>query len=111
MHGQTRILLKGLKEQVHGDVIIEDGIQVLSNSCFHKCIIFWELVTHIAYLPLLGDVKTIKMTVLRSAILAAVVRTQFVVAGHGTCAGGKQLVVATVLVAVMVVHIMGAFLT
>jgi hypothetical protein len=71
--------------------------------------IFWGLVTHIACLPLLGDAKTIKMIVLQSAISAALICTQFVVAGHGTCAGDKQLVVATVAVTVMVVHIVGTF--
>ncbi len=111
MHGQTGILLKGLEEQVHGDVIVEDGIQILRNSRFHKCIIFWGLVTNIAYLPLLGDVITIKMIILRSAIPAACVCAQFFVAEHGTRVGDKQLVVANVAVAVMVVHIMGAFLT
>ncbi len=108
-HGQTGILLKGLEERVHGDVIVKDGIQILKNSCFHKCIIFWGLVTHIAYLPLLGDVETIKMIVLLSAIPATFVRTQFTVTGCKTCAGDKQLVVATAAVAVMVVHVMGAF--
>ncbi len=66
-------------------------------------------MTHIAYLPLLGDVKTIKMIVLRSAIPAAIVCTQFAIAGRGTCAGDKQLIVATVTAAVMVVHIVGVF--
>ncbi len=111
MHGQTGVLLKGLEEQVHGDVIVEDGIQILRNSRFHKCIIFWGLVTHIAYLPLLGYVKTIKMIVLRNVIPAALVRAQFAVAGRVTCAGDKQLVVATVAAAIMVVHVMCAFLT
>ncbi len=72
-HGQIGILLKGLEEQVHGDVIVTNGIQILRKSRFHKCIIFWGLVTHIAYLPFLGDVKTIKMIVLRSAIPTALV--------------------------------------
>ncbi len=88
-HGQTKILLKGLEEQVHSDVIVKDGIQILRNSRFHKCIIFWGLVTHIAYLPLLGDVKTIKMIILWSAIPAALVCAQFAVAEHGTHAGDK----------------------
>ncbi len=109
MHGQTKILLKGLEEQVHGDVIVKDGIQFLRNSCFHKGIIFWGLVTQIAYLPLLGDVKTIKMIVLRSAIPAAPVCAQFIIAGIGTRAGDKKLVIATVAAAVMVVHVVGTF--
>jgi hypothetical protein len=66
-------------------------------------------VTHIAYLPLLGNVKTIKMIVLWSAIPAALVCAQFAVAEHGTCAGDKQLVVATVAAAIMVVHVAGTF--
>jgi hypothetical protein len=66
-------------------------------------------VTHIAYLPLLGDVKSIKMIVLRSAIHAALVHAQFAVAQSGTCAGDKQLIVATVVAVVMVVHVVGAF--
>jgi hypothetical protein len=79
-HGQTGTLLKGLEEQLHGDAIVKDGIQTLRNFRFHKCIIFWGLVTHIAYLPLLGDVKTIKMIVLWSAIPAALVCAQFAIA-------------------------------
>ncbi len=89
VHGQTGILLKGLEEQVHGDIIVKDGIQILRNSRFHKYIIFWGLVTHIAYLPLLGDVKTIKMIVLQRAIPATLACTQFAVAEHGTRAGDK----------------------
>jgi hypothetical protein len=108
-HGQTGILLRGLVERVHGDVIVKDGIQILRYSCFHKCIIFWGFVTHIAYLPLLGDVKTIKMIVLWSAIPATLVCFQFAVAERGTRAGDKQLVGATVVAAVIVVHVVGAF--
>jgi hypothetical protein len=88
-HGQTGIILKSLEEQVHGDIILKDGIQMLRNSRFHKCIIFWGLVTHSAYLPLLGDVKTIKMIVLQSAIPTALVCTQYTVAERGTRAGAK----------------------
>jgi hypothetical protein len=108
-HGQTRILLKGLEEQVHSEVILKDGIQILRNFCFHKCIIFWGLVNHIAYLPLLGHVKTIKMIVLRSAIPAALIHAQFAIAERGTHAGDKQFIVATVVVAVRIVHVMGTF--
>ncbi len=88
-HGQTGILLKGLEERVHGVVIVKDGIQILRNSGFHKCIIFWGFVTHIVYIPLLGDVKTIKMIVLWSVIPAAFVHAQFAIAEHGTRAGDK----------------------
>ncbi len=49
------------------------------------------------------------MIVLRSAIPAALVCAQFVVAGSGALAGDKQLVVATMAAAVMVVHLVGAF--
>jgi hypothetical protein len=49
------------------------------------------------------------MIVLWSAIPAALVRAQFVISGHGTCVGDKQLIVATVAVAVMVVHVVGTF--
>jgi hypothetical protein len=60
-------------------------------------------VTHIAYLSLFGDVKTIKLIVLQSAISAALVCAQFAVAEHGTHAGDKQLD-ATMAAAVIVVH-------
>jgi hypothetical protein len=70
---------------------------------------FWRLETHIAYLSLLGDVKTIKMIVLWSGIPAALICTQFTVAEHGACAGDKQLIVATMAAAVMVVYVVGAF--
>jgi hypothetical protein len=50
------------------------------------------------------------MIVLRSAIPAALVCAQFAVAECGTHAGDKQLVVSTVAVAIMVVHVVGAFL-
>jgi hypothetical protein len=106
-HGQTRILLKGLEKVVHGDVIVKDDIQIWRNPCFHKGIIFWGLVTHIPYLPLFGDVKTIKMIILQSAIPTALVCSQFAVAERGTCAGDKQLVIATMVAAVMVVHVVG----
>ncbi len=49
------------------------------------------------------------MIVLRSAIPAALVCAQFSIAGHGTRAGDKQLVVATVAAAITVVHIVGMF--
>jgi hypothetical protein len=49
------------------------------------------------------------MIVLRSAILAALVCAQFAIAERGTRAGDKRLVVATVMAAVMVVHVVGAF--
>ncbi len=71
--------------------------------------IFWGLVTHIAYLPLLRDMNTIRMINLHSAIPAALVCTQLSVAERRTCAGDKQLVFATVAVAVMVVHVVGTF--
>jgi hypothetical protein len=80
----------------------------LGTYCTLPSKILYNPNTHIAYLPLLGDVKTIKMIVLRSEILAALVHSQFVVDGCGTRAGDKQLVVATVA-AVLVVHVMGAF--
>jgi hypothetical protein len=53
-HGQTGVLLKGLEKRVHCDVIIEDGVQIPRKIQLHKCIFSWGLVTHIAYLPLLG---------------------------------------------------------
>jgi hypothetical protein len=108
-HGQTGVLLKRLEERVYGDIIVEDGIQILRKSRLHKCIISWGLVTHIAYLPLLGDMKTIKMIVLRSTFPATLAQSQFVVAGRGACTGGKGLIVTTVAAAVMVVHVVGAF--
>ncbi len=107
-NGQTRIFLKGLEELVHSDVIVEDGIQFWRNSRFHKCIIFWGLVTHIAYLPLFGDVKAIWMIVFRSAISAVLVCTQIAVTECGACARDKQLIVTTMAVAVMVVQVIGA---
>ncbi len=107
MNGQTGIVLEGLEEGVHCDVIVEDGIQIWINSRFHKCIIFWGLVTHIA--PLLGDVKAIKMIVLRSAISVALVRAEITVTECVTCARDKQLAVATMAAAIMVVHVVGAF--
>ncbi len=61
MDGQTGIILEGLERGVHCDIIVGDGIQIRRNSRFHKCIIFWGLVTHIAYLPLFWVVKAIKM--------------------------------------------------
>jgi hypothetical protein len=45
--------LKGLEKQVHHDVIVEDGIQILRKIRLNKSIFSWGLVTHIAYLPLL----------------------------------------------------------
>ena len=100
-----------LEKGVHDDVIVKDGIQIWRNSCFHKCIIFWGLVAHLTHLPLLGDVKTIKMIVLWSAILATVVHAQFTVTECRTCAGDKWLVDATMAAAIMVVHIVRVFLT
>ncbi len=49
------------------------------------------------------------MIVFRSAISAALVCAQIGVTERGTCARDKQLVVATRAVAIMVVHVMGAF--
>jgi hypothetical protein len=109
VNGQTKIFLKGLEKGVHGDVIIEDGIKIWRNSRFHKCIIFWGLVTHIAYLLLFGDVKAIKMIVLWSAISAALIHAQIGVTERRTRARDKQLVVATMVVAIMVVHIVVPF--
>ncbi len=106
-NGQAEIVLEGLDEGVHGGVIVKDGIQVWRNSCFHKCNIFWGLVTHIAYLPLFGDVKAINMIVLRSAISAALIRTHIAVTECGTRARDKQLVVATMATTIMVVHDVG----
>ena len=81
----------------------------LGTYCTLPSKILYNPNTHIAYLPLLGDVKTIKMIVLQSAIPNALVCTQFTVAECRTCAGDKQLAVATVAAAVMVVHVVGAF--
>ncbi len=53
--------------------------------------------------------KTIKIIVLRSEIPAALVCAQVAIPECRTRAGDKQLVVATVAVAVMVVHILGVF--
>jgi hypothetical protein len=106
-NGQTGIILEGLEEGVHCDVIVEDGIRIWINSRFHKCIIFWGLETHIA--PLLGDVKAIKMIVLRSAISIALVCAEITVTECVTRARDKQLAVATMAAAIMVVHVVGAF--
>jgi hypothetical protein len=103
------VFLKGLEKEVHADIIIEDGIQIWRNSRFCKCIVLWGLETNITYLPLFGDVKAIKMIVFRSAISAALVCTQIGITEHGTRARDKQLVVATMVVAIMVVHVMGTF--
>ncbi len=66
-------------------------------------------MTHIAYLPLFGDVKAIKMIVFWSAISAALVCTQIGITERGTCARDKQLVSATMVAAIMVVHVVGVF--
>jgi hypothetical protein len=50
------------------------------------------------------------MIVLRSVISAAIVCTQLAVTERGTCAKDKQLVVATTVVAIIVVHIVGTFI-
>jgi hypothetical protein len=105
-HRQTGIFLESYEKGVHHDVTVKDGIQIWRNPCFHKCIIFCGLVTHIAYLPLFGDVKTIKMIVLQSVIPAALVCAQFAVAKRGTRAGDKQLVVATMVAAAVVVYVL-----
>jgi hypothetical protein len=49
------------------------------------------------------------MIVLWSVIPAALVCAQFVIAGRGTRAGDKQLIVATLAAAIMVVHVLGVF--
>ncbi len=64
-------------------------------------------MTHIA--PLLGDVKAIKMIVLLSAISVALVCTEITVTECVTRGRDKQLAVATMAAAVMVVHVVGAF--
>ncbi len=66
-------------------------------------------MTHIAYLPLFGDVKAIKMIVLWSEISATLVCTQITVTECKTQARDKELIVATMTVTVMVVHVVGAF--
>ncbi len=109
MDGQTRIVLKGLDKGVHCDIIIEDGIQIWRNSRFHNCIIFWGLVTHISYLPLFWDVNAIKMIVSRRAISAALVHTQIAVTEGRASVRTKQLIIATMAAAVMVVLVVGAF--
>jgi hypothetical protein len=74
----------------------------------HKCIIFRGLVTHIAYLPLFGDVKAIKMIVLQSAISAALFCAQIPITECRTQARDKQLVITTMAATIIVVHIVGA---
>jgi hypothetical protein len=108
-NGQTGIVLEGLEEGVHGDGIVKDGIQIWRNTRFHKCIISWGLVTHIAYLPLLGDMKAIKMIVLWSAVSPPLIHAQIAVTECGTRARDKQLVIATIAATVVVVHGVGAF--
>jgi hypothetical protein len=102
--GQIGIVLEGLDKGVHGDVIVRDGIKIRRNSRFYNYIIFWGLVTHIAYLPLFGDVKAIKMIVFWRPISSTLVHAQITVTEGRACARTNQLIVATMGMAIMVVN-------